>query len=129
MLKSLDVLIGLIVVLLALSMAVTMITQAISTMINSRGKHLRRGLTDLLQQLDPALTETLSKTVATRLLTHPLVSGSNSPIAASRAGMVVAGPSAGTRLGNVVHREEFTKLLLHLADDPARVSTRNVTAR
>ena len=121
MLKSIDVLIGLIVVLLALSMAVTMITQAITTMINSRGKHLRRGLTDLLQQLDPALTETLSKAVATRLLTHPLVSGSSSPIApaAHQSGLssLVRRFAGGTRLGNVVHREEFTKLLLHLADD------------
>ena len=121
MLKSLDVLIGLIVVLLALSMAVTMITQAITTAINSRGKHLRRGLTDLLQQLDPALTETVSKAVATRLLTHPLVSGSSSPIApaAHRSGWssLLRRLAGGTRLGNVVHREEFTKLLLHLADD------------
>ena len=65
MLKSLDVLIGLVVVLLALSMAVTVITQAITTILNSRGRHLRRGLADLLQQLDPALTATISKAVAT----------------------------------------------------------------
>jgi hypothetical protein len=120
-LKSIDVLIGLIVVLLALSMAVTMITQAITTMLNSRGRHLRRGLTDLLQQLDPALTETVSKAVATRLLTHPLVSGASSPIAAAANGpglsSLVRRLAGGARLGNVVHREEFTKLLLHLADD------------
>ena len=61
MLKSLDVVIGLTVVLLALSMAVTVITQAITTVINSRGRHLRRGLTDLLQQLDPALNETVEQ--------------------------------------------------------------------
>ena len=42
MLKSLDVLIGMTVVLLALSMAVTVITQSITTVINSRGKHLKR---------------------------------------------------------------------------------------
>ena len=68
MLKSIDVLIGLVVVLLALSMAVTVITQSITTIINSRGRHLRRGLIDLLQQLDPKLTETVSEAVATRLL-------------------------------------------------------------
>ena len=79
MLKSIDVLIGLVVVLLALSMAVTVITQSITTIINSRGRHLRRGLIDLLQQLDPKLTETVSEAVATRLLTHPLVCGSNTP--------------------------------------------------
>jgi len=96
-------------VLLALSMAVTVITQAITTVINSRGRHLRRGLTDLLQQLDPALSEQLSKVVATQILTHPLVSGSSAPFTA--IGRLIGGP----RLGNVVHREEFTKLLMALA--------------
>jgi len=105
-LKSIDVLIGLVVVLLALSMAVTVITQAITTILNSRGRHLRRGLSDLLQQLDPGLSAKLSKVVATEVLKHPLVSGSESPFA-RMAGF--------TRLGNVVHREEFTKLLMGVA--------------
>ena len=121
MLKSIDILIGLIVVLLALSMAVTVITQSITTILNSRGRHLRRGLTDLLQQLDPALTATLSKSVATTVLTHALVSGSNTPIAATgetswfaTVTRWVRRLAGGPRLGNVVHREEFTKLLIGL---------------
>jgi hypothetical protein len=120
-LKSIDILIGLVVVLLALSMAVTVITQSITTIINSRGRHLRRGLADLLQQLDPGLTAAISDAVATRLLTHPLVCGSNTPIAGDGS---AEGPMAsirrllgGRRLGNVVHREEFTKLLMILATD------------
>ncbi len=123
MLTSIDVLIGLIVILLALSMTVTVITQGITTMINSRGKHLRRGITDMLQQLDPALTETLSRTVATHVLTHPLVSGSAAPISATvqSTGMMASAINqmrrawGGARLGNVVHREEFTRLLMGLA--------------
>jgi hypothetical protein len=122
MLKSLDILIGLTIVLLALSMAVTMITQAVTTVLNSRGRHLRRGLVDLLQQLDPALTEALSQSIATGILTHPLVSGSKTPVAAGspidsvtsvidRIRLKIGGP----RLGNVIHREEFTKLLMALA--------------
>jgi hypothetical protein len=122
MLKSLDILIGLTIVLLALSMAVTMITQAVTTVANSRGRHLRRGLVDLLQQLDPALTETMSRAVATGILTHPLVSGSNTPVAAGSPLEVVTSTIdrirrsiGGPRLGNVVHREEFTKLLMAFA--------------
>ena len=122
MLKSVDILIGLTLVLLALSMAVTMITQAVTTVLNSRGRHLRRGLVDLLQQLDPALTETMSRSVATGILTHPLVSGSNTPVTAGSPLEAVTSridrirrSIGGPRLGNVVHREEFTKLLMAFA--------------
>ena len=122
MLKSVDVLIGLTVVLLALSMAVTVITQSVTALFNSRGRHLRRGLTDLLRQLDPALTATVSKAIATEVLTHPLVSGSNSPIDPSgeterfaKVTRWVRRVAGGPRLGTVVHREEFTKLLMALA--------------
>lgn len=76
MLKSLDILIGLIVILLALSMAVTLVTQVISTAVNRRGRDRRRGLVDLLQELDPVLTLEHSEKIATEILTHPLVSGS-----------------------------------------------------
>lgn len=72
MLKSIDVLIGLSVIILALSMAVTVTTQALTTAFNSRGSHLWRGLRDLLRQLDPALDEETSGTLATALLTDPL---------------------------------------------------------
>jgi hypothetical protein len=115
-LKSLDVLIGLVVVLLALSMAVTVVTQALTAILNSRGKHLKRGLEDLLQQLDPALTATISKAIATRVLTHPLVSGSMAPM-------------GGPRLGNVIHREEFTKLLIALASDEGSVKLDDTVRR
>jgi hypothetical protein len=118
MLKSIDVLIGLIVVVLALSMAVTVITQSITTLFNSRGRHLRRGLTDLLQQLDPTLTAVLSERIATAVLTHPLVSGSNLPFDLGD-GTGWRRFLGGARLGNVVHREEFTKLLIGLASDRA----------
>jgi hypothetical protein len=103
MLKSIDVLVSLTVVLLALSMAVTVITQTITTIINSRGSHLKRGLVDMLQQLDPRLTQNISGAVADAILRHPLVSASSVPFL-NRA-----------RLGNVIHREEFTKLIMAVA--------------
>ena len=121
MLKSLDVLIGLVVVLLALSMAVTVVTQALTAMVNSRGRHLKRGLQDLLQQLDPALTATISEAIATKVLTHPLVSGSTAP--AWLPTLV-----GGARYGNVIHREEFTKLLMALGSGEGSVGL-EATAR
>jgi len=74
MLRSIDVLIGLSVVMLMVSMSVTLITQFVTTTLNTRGGHLRRGLSDLLQQLDPALTKGISKEISTAVLRHPLVS-------------------------------------------------------
>src|ERR1700694_417263 len=108
MLRTLDVLIGLAVSMLVLSMGVTMLTQFVTTVLNSRGRHLKRGLVDLLNQLDPALaqkagaaTQSVAGRIADAVLTHPLIS------------------STGRRLGAVVHREELIRLLLHLTDDSA----------
>ncbi len=108
MLKSIDVLIGLTVIMLALSMGVTMLTQFATAVINSRGRYLKRGIVDLLNQIDPALKkqaqgaeESLAERIADAVLTHPLIS------------------ATGRRLGTVVHREELTRLLLYLADDSA----------
>ena len=125
MLKSLDVLIGLVVVLLALSMTVTVITQALTTLVNSRGAHLRRGLADLLQLVDPAFDATTSKALASRILTHPLVSGSSLPSWLDR----LLGSWGGPRLGNVVHREEFIKLLMGMALEQRPPGAATATAR
>jgi hypothetical protein len=97
MLKSVDLLIGFSVVMLVISMAVTLLTQFVITSFNTRGGHLRRGLTDLLRQLDPALTDNLSKEISKIVLKHPLIS------------------DVGSRLGTVIHREEFIKVLMDLA--------------
>lgn len=110
MLKSLDVLIGLTVIMLALSMGVTMLTQFVTAVLNSRGRHLKRGIEDLLNQIDPALAkkaadakESMAGRIAQAVLTHPLIS------------------ATGRRLGTVVHREELTRLLLYLVDDSSEL--------
>lgn len=96
MLKTLDVLIGVTTVLLMFSMAVTVITQALSTIGGRRGRHLRDGLAGLLQQLGIPAWD-YAKQIADSVLKHPLIAeGKN-------------------KRGTVIHREEFTKLLLDLA--------------
>ena len=97
MLKSIDVLIGLAVVMLALSMAVTVMTQCVISVFNTRGGYLRRGLKDLLGLLSRDIQGDHAHAIATAVLKHPLVS------------------ATGRRLGSVVQREEFTKLLMHFA--------------
>jgi hypothetical protein len=94
--KSLDVLIGLAVVMLVVSMTVTMLTQAITSLLNSDGKRLCEGLQSLLLQIDPGLSG-ITEEVSAAILTHPLIADSRG------------------RFGAVVHRDEFTKLLLGLA--------------
>ncbi len=96
MLKTLDVLIGATTVLLLFSMAVTVITQAVSSFLGRRGKHLMSGLADLIQQLGIPQRD-VSETIAKAVLTHPLIADGKG------------------NLGTVIHREEFTKLLMDLA--------------
>jgi hypothetical protein len=97
MLKTLDILIGVATVMLLFSMAVTIITQFVATVLQSRGKSLLQGLAGLLKQIDPSMDQKIAQRIATVVLTHPLVA------------------SAGGKLGEVVLREEFTLLLMGLA--------------
>ena len=97
MLKSVDILVGLSVVMLVVSMAVTVLTHLVTTTLNTRGGHLMRGLGDLLQHLDPALSGEISKEISKSILKDPLVS------------------DLGSRLGTVIGRGEFVKMLLDVA--------------
>lgn len=97
MLKYIDVLIGLVTVILVASMCVTVLTQAVTSILNSRGKALKQGIMDLLQQIHPGFAAEVTDKIATAVLTHPLIREGNKT------------------LGTVVHREELTKILLELA--------------
>jgi hypothetical protein len=97
MLKTLDVLIGLSVLMLVLSMIVTVLTQVMTGLLNSRGKHLLGGIADILQQTDPRISRGLAEEISGAVLKHPLIRASEG------------------KLGTVVHREELTKLLLEFA--------------
>lgn len=120
MFKSLDTLVAFVTIMLMLSMAVTVITQAITGVFNSRGRHLKRGVQDMLRLLDPQLPATMSAAVANAVLTHPLTSGSSwlSPAATGGSGNALARFARwglGPRLGTVISREELTKILMHFA--------------
>jgi len=97
MLKTLDILIGVATVMLLFSMAVTIVTQFVANLMQSRGKNLLEGLAGLLKQIDPNIAAKAAKTIAATLLKHPLVAEANG------------------KLGEVIHREEFTTLLLGLS--------------
>jgi len=103
MLKTLDILIGATTVLLLFSMAVTVITQAITSLFQRKGKHLRDGLTDLLRQLGVSEKD-IAQRISEAVLKHPLIA------------------SAGDKLGTVIHREEFIRLLLDLASGEGAIN-------
>jgi len=103
MLRTLDILIGGITVLLVFSMAVTVITQVANALLGRKGGYLKAGLATLLQHLGiPA--KSYAQEIADRILKHPM-------IANARGG-----------LGEVIHREEFTTLLLDLASGQGSAS-------
>jgi hypothetical protein len=96
MLKTLDMLIGATTVLLLFSMAVTVITQAFTSILSKRGKHLLAGLASLVQQLGIPSRD-VAESIAKAVLTHPALT------------------SVEGKLATVVHRGEFTKLLMDIA--------------
>lgn len=97
MLKSIDILLGLSVVMLMVSLVVTVLTNAITNVLQTRGRNLLAGIASLLQQVHRELPASVSEEISKAVLTHPLIK------------------SAGDRYGAVIHREELTALLLELA--------------
>lgn len=101
MVKSLDILIGFTVVLLVASMAVTVLTQIWTAMMNTRGSHLRSGLARLLAQIAAELRPDQAHAIAEHVLLHPMI----------REGE--------RRLGTFVHRDELIRVLLEAASGKA----------
>ncbi len=101
MLKTIDILLALTVVMLVASMVVTVLTQFVTSIGNTRGRHLLQGLADLLQQIDPQIERKIAESVCGAVLSHPMIR------------------DVGQRYGAAIHREEFTKLLMDLASGQA----------
>jgi hypothetical protein len=96
MLKTIDILLGVTIVMLIVSMCVTMLTQAATHVLDTRGKKLLEGLSDLLQQIDPSLERRITDGIASTVLRHPLIN------------------DGSRNLGSTILREEFTGMLLAL---------------
>ena len=111
MLKTLDILIGVATVMLLFSMAVTIVTQFVANLMQSRGKNLLEGLAGLLKQIDPSIGKEAADKIAETLLKHPLVAEANG------------------KLGEVIHREEFTTLLMGLSAGESAATLEPVAKR
>jgi hypothetical protein len=96
-LKSLDILIAFSSAMLLVSVAVTLLTQAVTGALGWRSRNLLRGLITILNQLDPKATPFCTRQIAEAVLRHPLIA-----------------PAEG-KPGTVIQREELTSILLELA--------------
>jgi hypothetical protein len=96
-LKSIDVLIGVAVVMLVVSAAVTALTQFFLSAMQAKGKKLKVGIADLLQLITPNFDRQCAERIADALLRHPLVRRGDG------------------KLSEAIHREELIKMLLALS--------------
>jgi len=97
MLESIDILIGLALVMLVASLATMLVTQSLIALFRRRAAHLLAGVTDLLNHLDASISRSDAGQIAQNVLKHPMVRGST------------------TRPATVIKREELLKLLFELA--------------
>lgn len=96
MLKTVDVLIGLSLVMLLGSVLVMTLTQLVVSLTNMRGLFLMRGLARLITQIDPALAPH-AEVISAEILKHPMVANANG------------------KMADVIQREELMELLLEFA--------------
>ena len=96
MLKSFDIVIGFVAVMLLVSVGVTLLTQAVTGALNWRSRNLLRGVITILNQIDPKATPFCIEQIACAVLRHPLVA------------------RAEGKLGTVIQRDELTRILLEL---------------
>ena len=72
MLQWLDILIGLVVVLLGVSLIIMILTQILSWLLNLRGRNLKKGIEILIENTDQELQE-YAKSISEAVLSHPLI--------------------------------------------------------
>jgi hypothetical protein len=97
MLKSIDVLIGVAVVMLVVSAAVTALTQFFLHIMQAKGKKLKEGVASLLQLVAPNFEHQCAERIADTILKHPLVCRGDG------------------KLSETIHREELIKMVLELS--------------
>lgn len=132
-LKYLDVLVGLSLVMVLGSTVVLAITQVLLNMTFARSRHLQRGLTRLILQIEPDVVRPHAPYISKLIVRHPLIGRQTmlTPlrklIAAKRAAKAPILPPV--RAGSVVQREELAYPLVEFAAgegplmDPAEQGT------
>ena len=105
MLDTLDVALAFVTVMLAVSLIIMSLTQAVAAVLGLRGARLRRGLCELIKQAAPRLAERIVATQKTldefvdNVLQHGLISD-------SAVTTVVAGPGDRDQAGRAHRRHQ-----------------------
>jgi hypothetical protein len=125
MLETINLLVGLAVVMLLVSFAVTLITQIIANLLNLRGWALRMKVTNLLVLIDDGIEPRDAAQIAGLILRNALVGQPGLPWRGQTRKAPADGKAAppplielGLRPAAVIHREELTRLLLSFGKDP-----------
>ena len=98
MLELLDVAIGFATVMLAVSLIIMSVTQAISSVLALRGAKLQAGLQQLITQTAPTLAAQ-AKTISEAMLKHPLISDASTRL------------SGRWQLASAIKKEELLAVL------------------
>jgi hypothetical protein len=125
-LKYVDILIGLALVMVIVSTIVLAITQTLLNSTFARARHLQRGLSRLIGNVEPALLRDHSRYLSQLLLRHPLI-GQQTILTPVRKLWNLVRAKSSTRAnesveplpllapGSVVQREELAYLLIEFA--------------
>jgi hypothetical protein len=130
MLTYLDTAIGFIVVMLAISLLITILTQMVSALVNHRGSNLQWGLKTLFANIDPGLFPTLKQEadpLASEVLKHCLIS--DSWFSDNRFGVWLASKSKALdkligrfQLASAIRPNELVSILRDLAAAKVRAA-------
>jgi hypothetical protein len=111
MFRTLDVLLGFAVFVLLVSFAGMLITHALVGLLGLRAKHLRRGLAEVLQRLDPPIPAGMAEDIGMEILRNRSVAGDEH------------------KPGSVIFRDQFARVLLEIAAESEGTAVQSILAR
>ena len=117
MLKQLDVLIGFVVVMSIVSLLVTIITQAISSLLGLRGRNLSDALRAMIRRISPDIDIAASQQLTDHILTRPVISDSTLSMLSKTWDKwpILARFRKNAKLASAIRPDELLELIRSLA--------------
>jgi hypothetical protein len=117
MLKQLDVLIGFVVVMSIVSLLVTIITQAISSLLGLRGRNLSDALQAMMRRINPDIDIAAAQQLVGHILTRPVISDSTLSMLSKTWNKwpILAWFRKNAKLASAIRPDELLELIRSLA--------------